>query len=177
MLKGFIPYCSTASAPCSNSCSILHHIALSGMAQCMLCTLLPMPVYLLTCTNFNSRLHTMLDKALADTVAEAVAKAFAKAFAGVLGKQCTVLHRGPSDDLAASHAAPCLTLLLLVQAEEFGRKLAHQFPWSPAAGVAVGLALRRRYQSHSGNPSTAANRKQIIKVRRSRQTQIGCGQS
>lgn len=60
---------------------------------------------------------------------------------------------------------PCLTAILLTQAEEFGRKLAHQFPWSPAAGVAVGLALRRRYQSHSGNPSTAANRKQIIKVR------------
>ena len=55
-------------------------------------------------------------------------------------------------------------MFLLIQAEEFGRKLAHQFPWSPAAGVAVGLALRRRYQSHSGNPSTAANRKQIIKV-------------
>lgn len=54
--------------------------------------------------------------------------------------------------------------LCFVQAEEFGRKLAHQFPWSPAAGVAVGLALRRQHQTHSGNPSTASNRKQIIKV-------------
>ena len=51
-----------------------------------------------------------------------------------------------------------------MQSEEFGRKLAHQFPWNPAAGIAVGLALRRRYQSHSGAPSVAAHRKQIIKV-------------
>lgn len=62
--------------------------------------------------------------------------------------------------------APALTDLYLnwVQAEEFGRRLAHQFPWSPAASVAVGLALRRRYQGHSGAPSMAAHRKQIIRV-------------
>ncbi len=52
----------------------------------------------------------------------------------------------------------------LLQAEEFGRRLAHQFPWSPAASVAVGLALRRRYQGHAGAPSLAAHRKEIIKV-------------
>lgn len=42
--------------------------------------------------------------------------------------------------------------------------MAHQFPWSPAASVSVGLALRRRYQGHSGAPSLAAHRKQIIRV-------------
>lgn len=51
----------------------------------------------------------------------------------------------------------------LSKAEEFGRRLAHQFPWSPAASVAVGLALRRRYQGHSRAPSSADHRKQIIK--------------
>ncbi|KAL3149277.1 Tetratricopeptide repeat protein 37, variant 2 [Trebouxia sp. C0010 RCD-2024] len=51
----------------------------------------------------------------------------------------------------------------LSKAEEFGRRLAHQFPWSPAASVAVGLALRRKYHGHSGAPSLAGHRKQIIK--------------
>ncbi len=54
---------------------------------------------------------------------------------------------------------------LLLQAEEFGRRLAHQFPWSPSASVALGLALRRRYLGQVGAPSLAAHRKQIIKVR------------
>ena len=54
--------------------------------------------------------------------------------------------------------------LLLSQAEEFGRRLAHQFPWSPSASVALGLALRRRYLGQVGAPSLAAHRKQIIKV-------------
>lgn len=58
----------------------------------------------------------------------------------------------------------CDVVYTWVQAEEFGRRLAHQFPWSPAASVAVGLALRRRYQSHSGAPSLAAHRKEIIRV-------------
>jgi len=54
--------------------------------------------------------------------------------------------------------------LLLSQAEEFGRRLAQQFPWSPSASVALGLALRRRYLGQTGAPSLAAHRKQIIKV-------------
>ena len=66
-----------------------------------------------------------------------------------------VVHEGRLSDMRGGS---------LLQSEEFGRKLAHQFPWSQAAGVAVGLALRRRYQSHSGLASTAAHRKQIIKV-------------
>ncbi len=53
---------------------------------------------------------------------------------------------------------------LLSQAEEFGRRLAHQFPWSPSASVALGLALRRCYLGQVGAPSLAAHRKQIIKV-------------
>lgn len=69
-----------------------------------------------------------------------------------------------ADGLSMRASAVSQCVCLLAQAEEFGRKLAHQFPWSPAAGVAVGLALRRRYQTHSGNPSTATHRKQIIKV-------------
>ncbi|KAK9814721.1 hypothetical protein WJX72_010484 [[Myrmecia] bisecta] len=47
--------------------------------------------------------------------------------------------------------------------EEFGMKLAHQFPWTPAAAVAVGLALRRRFLSDPEAPSTIGRRKQITK--------------
>ncbi|KAK9826861.1 hypothetical protein WJX81_001210 [Elliptochloris bilobata] len=48
--------------------------------------------------------------------------------------------------------------------EDFGRKLAHQFPWAPAAYVAVGLALRRRFLSDPEAPSTLARRRQITKA-------------
>ena len=51
------------------------------------------------------------------------------------------------------------------QVEDFGRKLAHQFPWVPAAYVAVGLALRRRFLSDPEAPSTIARRRQITKAR------------
>ena len=49
--------------------------------------------------------------------------------------------------------------------EDFGRKLAHQFPWSPAAYVAVGLALRRRLLADPKAPSQLGKRRQITKVR------------
>lgn len=48
--------------------------------------------------------------------------------------------------------------------EQFGMKLAHQFPWAPAAKVAVGLALRRRYLSDPDAPSKFNRRKQIMEV-------------
>lgn len=52
----------------------------------------------------------------------------------------------------------------VLQVEDFGRKLAHQFPWVPAAYVAVGLALRRRFLSDPEAPSTIARRRQITKA-------------
>ena len=48
--------------------------------------------------------------------------------------------------------------------EQFGMKLAHQFPWSPASKVAVGLALRRRFLSDPDAPSKLTRRKQIMEV-------------
>ncbi len=51
------------------------------------------------------------------------------------------------------------------QVEDFGMKLAHQFPWAPAAAVAVGLALRRRFLSDPDTPSTVTRRLQVTKVR------------
>lgn len=53
---------------------------------------------------------------------------------------------------------------VVMRVESFGMKLAHQFPWNPAAAVAVGLALRRRFLSDPNMPSTYDRRKQIIKV-------------
>jgi superkiller protein 3 len=50
--------------------------------------------------------------------------------------------------------------------EDFGRKLAHQFPWSPAAYVAVGLALRRRLMADPKAPSQLGKRRQITKCLR-----------
>ena len=49
----------------------------------------------------------------------------------------------------------------VVRIEQFGMKLAHQFPWAPAAAVAVGLALRRRFLSDPDAPSTLTRRRQI----------------
>ena len=49
--------------------------------------------------------------------------------------------------------------------KDFGRRLAHQFPWSPAAFVAVGLALRRRQMTEPGAPSSLAKRRRIAQVR------------
>jgi len=57
---------------------------------------------------------------------------------------------------------------VVTKVEDFGRKLAHQFPWAPAAYVAVGLALRRRFLSDPEAPSTLARRRQITKARRGR---------
>jgi len=54
---------------------------------------------------------------------------------------------------------------VVTKVEDFGRKLAHQFPWAPAAYVAVGLALRRRFLSDPEAPSTLARRRQITKAR------------
>ena len=54
---------------------------------------------------------------------------------------------------------------VVTKVEEFGLKLAHQFPWAPAAYVAVGLALRRRFLSDPDAPSSATRRKQITKAR------------
>lgn len=51
-----------------------------------------------------------------------------------------------------------------VQVEDFGMKLAHQFPWAPAAAVALGLALRRRFLSDPDTPSTVTRRLQVTKV-------------
>ncbi len=48
--------------------------------------------------------------------------------------------------------------------KDFGRRLAHQFPWSPAAFVAVGLALRRRQMTEPGAPSSLAKRRRIAQV-------------
>ena len=48
--------------------------------------------------------------------------------------------------------------------KDFGRRLAHQFPWSPAAFVAVGLALRRQQMTEPGAPSSLAKRRRIAQV-------------
>ena len=53
---------------------------------------------------------------------------------------------------------------MVVQVEECGMKLTHQFPWVAAAYVAVGLALRRRELNSPDVPSSALKRKQITKV-------------
>jgi hypothetical protein len=49
--------------------------------------------------------------------------------------------------------------------EDIGLKLAHQFPWNPAAYVAVGLAHRRRHLSDPHRPSSIVQRRQVAKVR------------
>ncbi len=56
---------------------------------------------------------------------------------------------------------------VLTKVEDFGIKLAHQFPWTPAAAVAVGLALRRRFLSSPDCPSGVVRRLQVTKVRNS----------
>eukprot|EP00884_Botryococcus_braunii_P003748 jgi/Botrbrau1/13374/Bobra.0194s0006.2 len=66
------------------------------------------------------------------------------------------------DVVSPAKATPSETVVMRV--ESFGMKLAHQFPWNPAASVAVGLALRRRFLSDPNMPSTYIRRKQIIKV-------------
>jgi hypothetical protein len=66
------------------------------------------------------------------------------------------------DVVSPPKATPSETVVMRV--ESFGMKLAHQFPWNPAASVAVGLALRRRFLSDPNMPSTYIRRKQIIKV-------------
>ncbi|EIE19817.1 hypothetical protein COCSUDRAFT_83558 [Coccomyxa subellipsoidea C-169] len=53
---------------------------------------------------------------------------------------------------------------VLTKVEDFGMKLAHQFPWAPAAAVAVGLALRRRFLSDPDTPSTVTRRLQVTKT-------------
>ncbi len=53
---------------------------------------------------------------------------------------------------------------VLTKVEDFGVKLAHQFPWAPAAAVAVGLALRRRFLSSPDAPSSVVRRLQVTKV-------------
>ena len=58
-----------------------------------------------------------------------------------------------------AHGKPVLT-----KVEDFGIKLAHQFPWAPAAAVAVGLALRRRFLSSPDAPSGVVRRLQVTKV-------------
>ncbi|KAL0054928.1 hypothetical protein WJX82_004665 [Trebouxia sp. C0006] len=77
-----------------------------------------------------------------------------------------VMREQEEDAAAAQHVAAALEkkkVQGLSKAEEFGRRLAHQFPWSPSASVALGLALRRCYLGQVGAPSLAAHRKQIIK--------------
>ena len=54
---------------------------------------------------------------------------------------------------------------VVARVEQFGMKLAHQFPWIPAAGVAVGLALRRRFLSDPEAVSHLTRRQQIMAVR------------
>ena len=54
----------------------------------------------------------------------------------------------------------------VIRIEQFGMKLAHQFPWAPSAAVAVGLALRRRFLSDPDAPSTATRRRQITSTLR-----------
>ena len=49
---------------------------------------------------------------------------------------------------------------VITKVEDFGLKLAHQFPWAPASAVAVGLALRRRFLSDPEAPSTVTRRLQ-----------------
>ena len=53
---------------------------------------------------------------------------------------------------------------VVARVEQFGMKLAHQFPWNPAAGVAVGLALRRRFLSDPEAVSHLTRRQQIMAV-------------
>ncbi len=52
----------------------------------------------------------------------------------------------------------------VVSMEAFGKKLAHQFPWDPAAMVSIGLAMRRRFLSDPLAPSTRSRRQQIMRV-------------
>ncbi|BDA46664.1 probable tetratricopeptide repeat protein 37 at C-terminar half [Coccomyxa sp. Obi] len=53
---------------------------------------------------------------------------------------------------------------VVTKVEDFGMKLAHQFPWAPAAAVALGLALRRRFLSDPDTPSTVTRRLQVTKT-------------
>ncbi|CAK0785762.1 hypothetical protein CVIRNUC_008973 [Coccomyxa viridis] len=53
---------------------------------------------------------------------------------------------------------------VLTKVEDFGIKLAHQFPWAPTAAVAVGLALRRRFLSSPDAPSGVVRRLQVTKT-------------
>ena len=54
---------------------------------------------------------------------------------------------------------------VVTKVEQFGMKLAHQFPWNAAAGVAVGLALRRRFLADPEAVSKLTRRQQIMAVR------------
>lgn len=63
-----------------------------------------------------------------------------------------------------SNADAGIYILPCEQVEDFGMKLAHQFPWTAAAAVAVGLALRRRFLSDPDSPSTVTRRLQVTKV-------------
>ena len=54
---------------------------------------------------------------------------------------------------------------VVARVEQFGMKLAHQFPWTPASAVAVGLALRRRFLGDPDAVSKLTRRKQIMAVR------------
>ena len=63
-----------------------------------------------------------------------------------------------------THKTDHQTEEVTARVEQFGMKLAHQFPWSPAAKVAVGLALRRRFLSDPDAPSKLNRRKQIMEV-------------
>ncbi|KAK9918866.1 hypothetical protein WJX75_007651 [Coccomyxa subellipsoidea] len=53
---------------------------------------------------------------------------------------------------------------VVTKVEDFGMKLAHQFPWAPASAVALGLALRRRFLSDPDTPSTVTRRLQVTKT-------------
>lgn len=50
---------------------------------------------------------------------------------------------------------------VITKVEDFGLKLAHQFPWAAASAVSVGLALRRRFLSDPEAPSTVTRRLQV----------------
>ena len=65
------------------------------------------------------------------------------------------------DDDGTAVATPAAPTPGVVRIEAFGMKLAHQFPWAPAASVGVGLALRRRFLADPDAPSTLSRRRQI----------------
>jgi len=69
---------------------------------------------------------------------------------------------GDDDDGGGTAVAtPAAPTPGVVRIEAFGMKLAHQFPWAPAASVGVGLALRRRFLADPDAPSTLSRRRQI----------------